>query len=92
MSKKWIQNGENYELHFDYCGDNRLLGRLYRDPDEGEHGDWCFLPEIDGVHRGVIASGRVGLHDAKLEVEERITTHFEVERDYYQAMLDEFIG
>lgn len=86
MSKKWVQNGDDYELHFDYCGDNRFLGRLYADED----GDWYFLPEMDGVHRGFVASERVGLHDAKLEVEERITTQLEIERDYYQSLLDSF--
>ena len=88
MKKRWEQDGENYALHFEPFYEDIILAVLYKDAD----GDWYFKCELVGAEDEYISNSEICLHDVKLEVEERITDHYEGEKDYYQTLLNNFIG
>ena len=86
MKKFWKQDGDDYVLHFEPFYEDVILAVLYKDED----GDWYFRCDLIGTVSDYCLGSCLCLHDVKLEVEERISDHYEGQRDYYQSLLDDF--
>lgn len=88
MSKQWIDNdnGNKSVLVFTpFYEDENIAEVLYE-----EDGGWCYTSELLKAEAEYLGSDT--FEDAKEEVESVIESHYESERNYYQELLDKFLG
>nr|WP_308743226.1 hypothetical protein [uncultured Anaerocolumna sp.] len=85
LNKKWIEKEGILTLVFTpFCKDE-VVAELWK-----EDGYWLFSSHLTRDEAEYIGSDKMCEHDAKLDVEERIYSHYEGERNYYNDLMLRF--
>ena len=89
MSKEWIKEDNKLKLIFKpfYYEPDAVVATIYK----GEDDDWYYTSNVLNDEDAYLCNADTCEHDAKLEMEERIYSHYEDERNYYQELLDRFV-
>lgn len=86
MNKQWVDKGRKSVLVFaPYYEDENIAEVFYE-----EDGGWCYTSELLKAEAEYLGSD--SLEDVKEYVEYLIGSHFEGEINYYQEMLNKFLG
>jgi hypothetical protein len=87
MDKQWIQEGEQHVLIFSPYYEELRIAEIYR---LVGYEDWYYTSELLKIDGEILES--VDIDDAKQEIEDMVTSHYESERNYYQELLCKFEG
>lgn len=82
-NRKWIQNGECYELHFTKFYDDEVVLKFVAD--DNEPGCYIFVSEELNVEFDYIHAESI--EEAKKELELKYAEHLESEVSYYEELL-----
>lgn len=86
MNKKWVKEGNKSILIFTPYYEEEKLAEVFYEEDGG----WCYSSSLLDATAEYLGSDT--LEDAQEEVEYMVETHYEGEINYYQELLNKFLG
>lgn len=86
--KRWVQNGECYELRFTKFYDEETVLKFIQDPKDAD----CYVYVSEELHVEYDYIYAESIEEAKQQLEDIYRSHLEDEAEYWSDMLQKWEG